>query len=107
MKYSAHIKIGLGSITTEEMKKLPDQFKDPNNPTDKELNAYFADQQESYAGSNDGSEAIANADIEYEKTESSASAGEDEDDDEDDDEEEEFDDEEDDDEDDEDDDDDE
>lgn len=40
-----------------------DYFKDPKNPTDKEIRNYFLGLQENYAGSNDGSELIANADM--------------------------------------------
>ena len=39
MKYTAWASCCVGSITTEEMAKLPKQFKDPKNPTDEELTA--------------------------------------------------------------------
>ena len=60
MKYVAYIQIDLGSITTEEMAKLPDQFADPNKPANYELESYFSDRQQNLAESNTGSEKIAN-----------------------------------------------
>lgn len=72
MKWEANIVIGLASVSTEEIKKHPDMFKkhfkDLDNPTTEEIERYLRKeaerQQENYAGSNDGSEILANADIE-------------------------------------------
>lgn len=53
-------------LTEDEIKNdkwVRNHFNDPNNPTNKEVKKYFADIQDQYAGSNDGSELIANADL--------------------------------------------
>ena len=63
--YHAYVKVHLGAITTEEMKKLPNKFADPENPTHEELEEYFFPEQENLAGSNTGSEMIMNTDILY------------------------------------------
>ena len=66
--WTAEIVIGLGCLELEEIQKNPERYKkyfaDVNNPTEKEIKRYFSRRQEDYAGSNDGSEMIANADIE-------------------------------------------
>lgn len=62
----AKITLGLGSISQEKIKGnkyLREHFKDPENPTEDEVRAYFENVQQNYAGSNDGSELIANADL--------------------------------------------
>lgn len=57
-------------LTEERIKKDPNHygrfFKDINNPTEAEVRKYFEARQESYAGSNDGSELLANANMDIE-----------------------------------------
>lgn len=53
-------------LTTDRIKKnawLSKQFADPENPTDAEVKKYFLGEQDNYAGCNDGSELLANADM--------------------------------------------
>lgn len=45
----------------DKLAKLPEFFSDPKNPTEAELRKYFDDKLQNYAGSNDGSEMLANA----------------------------------------------
>ncbi len=66
MKFSAWSTVYIGSITTEDMAALPDQFADPNKPTHDELEKYFEYYQQELAGSNSGSERLANGILEIE-----------------------------------------
>lgn len=49
------------TLTEDDTKWFPIRFADPSNPTAEELERYFQDRLESLAGSNDGSELLANA----------------------------------------------
>lgn len=70
--FSASITIELGQVTPEAIKEnrsMARFFKDPDNPTAAEAKNYFRRQLEDYAGSNDGSEMLANARIDVKEEE--------------------------------------
>jgi hypothetical protein len=71
--WKASITIDLGTINAADLPQERDYikifFKDLNNPTDEEVEKYFQSVVENYAGSNDGSELLANSPVDIEVTE--------------------------------------
>ncbi len=72
--WTATITLTLGTLSTDYIKKYireyQDFFVDVDNPTEEEIRRYFDRVQDNYAGSNDGSELIANAKIKIERKDS-------------------------------------
>lgn len=54
-------KLNIELTLTEKEIQNSEQFIDPKNPTKEEINNYFENLIQEYAGSNDGSELLANA----------------------------------------------
>jgi len=69
MRWSASITIDISTLSLEDIQKNPERYKeyfnDLNNPTDDEIEDYFEEQKQYLAGSNSGSEEIANAFVDW------------------------------------------
>lgn len=68
--FSGSVLIGLGEVSPEAIKEdrsMARFFKDPDNPTLDEAKNYFRYVRGEYAGSNDGSELLANSPVQVEE----------------------------------------